>query len=247
MICSHCNKENLATARYCLHCGNPLGAAAATSAAPAAREPAKTSGKAIGSLIAGLVFFLWPIAQIVAIVLGHLAQRDIRRSGGRLEGGGMSLAGLILGYAGLVLMLPFILIIAAIAIPNLLRSRIAANEASAVGSLRTYNTALVTYQAAYDRGFPPSLTHLGPVAPGAQPTENAADLVDALLASGQKTGYRFTYQAFDRDADGKLDAYTLNADPVTPNRTGMRFFYTDESGVIRFDRERASGRSPPIQ
>lgn len=86
-----------------------------------------TSGKAIASLICGIFFFILP-AAIVAVILGHLSCSEIGKSLGRIRGRGLALAGLILGYFG-VAFIPFILIIAAIAIPNLLRARIAANEA----------------------------------------------------------------------------------------------------------------------
>ena len=94
--------------------------------------PTETSGKAIGSLICGLLFFFFPVA-IVAIILGHISLSEIRRAGGRLTGRGLAIGGLVLGYAG-VSFIP-VLIIAAIAIPNLLRAKMAANEASAIGSL----------------------------------------------------------------------------------------------------------------
>lgn len=114
----------------------------------------ETSGKAIGSLVCGILFF-FPPSAVLAVVMGHLSMSDIRRSAGRLGGQGMAIAGLVLGYAGLAVV-P-ILIIAAIAIPNLLRSRMAANEASMVASLRTYNTALAEYATQCPKqGYPPS-------------------------------------------------------------------------------------------
>lgn len=90
----------------------------------------------------------------------------------------------------LLIVVAIILIIAAIAIPNLVRSRIAANEASAVGSLRSINTACMTYSANYG-GFPPTLASLRPA--GGVPTPAAADLIDSVLAGGTKSGYVFTY------------------------------------------------------
>jgi ABC-type Fe3+-siderophore transport system permease subunit len=95
----------------------------------------ETCRKAIGSLICGTLSWVIPpiFAAIPAIVSGHLALSDIKRNAGRLKGQRMALAGLIMGYLGVVL-IPFILIIAAIAIPNLLRSRMAANGAAAVDS-----------------------------------------------------------------------------------------------------------------
>src|ERR1700684_1603595 len=64
----------------------------------------------------------------------------------------------------LLIVVAIILIIAAIAIPNLLRARIAANEASAVGSIRTINTSSVEYAATYENGFPAGLSKMGTAA-----------------------------------------------------------------------------------
>jgi len=107
-----------------------------------ATAPAETSGKATASLISGIAAYVVApfIGAIAAVVLGHLGLSEIKKSAGRLKGDGMAIAGLVLGYLQIA-GLPFILIIAAIAIPNLLRPKMAANEASAVGSLRTITTA----------------------------------------------------------------------------------------------------------
>jgi len=94
----------------------------------------------------------------------------------------------------LLIVVAIILIIAAIAIPNLLRSRIAANEASAVGSLRTLNTAEITYNTTYPNvGFACSLTVLGPPASGGAASSGTAGLIDSNLAGGNKSGYVFTF------------------------------------------------------
>jgi prepilin-type N-terminal cleavage/methylation domain-containing protein len=131
----------------------------------------------------------------------------------------------------LLIVVAIILIIAAIAIPNLLRSRMAANEASAVGSMRTINTASVTYSSTYGTGFPAALVNLQPANPA---TAAAADLIDQVLAAGTKSGYIFTYAA-GAAVGGVIPTYTLNADPVNAGTTGQRHFFTDQSGVIRFD------------
>ena len=103
---------------------------------------------------------LFPIA-IAAIILGHMSRSEIRKSNGRLKGDGMATAGLVMGY-GAFAIIPFILIIAAIAIPNLLRARMAANESSAVHLVSEINTAEVTYRSAYpDVGFTCTLSNLG--------------------------------------------------------------------------------------
>src|ERR1039457_581743 len=93
----------------------------------------------------------------------------------------------------LLIVVAIILIIAAIAIPNLLRSRIAANQASAVGSLRTLNTAEITYSSTYNVGFTQTLAYRAPPAAGANPTSTAAGLIDSILSAGAKSGYSFAY------------------------------------------------------
>jgi type IV pilus assembly protein PilA len=135
----------------------------------------------------------------------------------------------------LLIVVAIILIIAAIAIPNLLRSRIAANEASAVGSLRTINTSEVTYNSTYPSvGFTCSLAAMGPVATGASPTSAAAGLIDANLAGGNKSGYSFTHGTCNLANNITVD-YQWEASPQTIGTTGQRGFCTDVSGVIKYD------------
>ena len=129
----------------------------------------------------------------------------------------------------LLIVVAIILIIAAIAIPNLLRSKMAANEASAVGSMRTLNTAAVTYSTTYG-GYPAGLTNLGPATPA---TSTSADLVDSVLASGTKSGYSFVWSAAAPDASGNIQSYSIAASPLIVGTTGQRYFFTDQSGVIR--------------
>ena len=156
----------------------------------------------------------------------------------------MAIGGLILGYFGVAL-IPF-LIIAAIAIPNLLRSRIAANQASAVGSLRTLNTAAITYSSAYNVGFPPVMAALGPPLGKTNPDANGAGLIDDVLAAGSKSGYIFTYTADEKDAQGKVNTYVIHADPITTS-TGTNHYFTDQTGVIRQENVGpANEQSPPI-
>ena len=138
----------------------------------------------------------------------------------------------------LLIVVAIILIIAAIAIPNLLRSRIAANEASAVGSIRTINTAEVTYSSTYGTGFAP-LTNLGGPDPCPNPpTPASACLVDETLSiTRRKSGYRFrtaTPGALGTTAAPNV-LYSVTANPLTVGQTGVRFFFSDESGVIRFN------------
>jgi type IV pilus assembly protein PilA len=134
----------------------------------------------------------------------------------------------------LLIVVAIILIIAAIAIPNLLRSRMAANEASAVGSLRTINTSEVTYASTYNVGFSPTLAALGGAAPCTAAAATAC-LIDASLGSGTKSGYTFTYTkgAGAGTAVDPIVTYTLTGAPVSAGQTGQSGFFTDESGVIR--------------
>jgi prepilin-type N-terminal cleavage/methylation domain-containing protein len=145
----------------------------------------------------------------------------------------------------LLIVVAIILIIAAIAIPNLLRSRIAANQASAVGSLRTLNTAEVTYATTYNTGYSATLGNLGPPAAGSNPVATAAGLIDEVLSGtgvtggspaatqSAKSGYGFTYSAGATDTSGRINTYSIIATPISVGTTGTNFYYTDQSGVIR--------------
>ena len=131
----------------------------------------------------------------------------------------------------LLIVVAIILIIAAIAIPNLLRARMAANESSAVASIRTINTAMVTYNSTYPTvGFAGSLAVLGGVAP-CTPTSTTACLIDSVLAAGVKSGY--TFAAAPGVAAVPQTTYYATAVPVTLNQTGTRSFCSFEDAVVR--------------
>ena len=133
----------------------------------------------------------------------------------------------------LLIVVAIILILAAIAIPNLLRSRAAANQASAVGSLGTLNIAESTYSSIFNVGYSGDLASLGPLgAAGANPTSAAAGLIDSVLAAGSKSGYTFAYSPGESDSAGRIDSYSITAIPISSS-TGSNYYYTDESGVIR--------------
>src|SRR5580658_3445225 len=147
----------------------------------------------------------------------------------------------------LLIVVAIILIIAAIAIPNLLRSRMAANEASAVGSIRTINTSAVTYSSTYPaNGYPPSLASMGGAAGACVATPAAACLLDAVLAAGTKSGYTFVWAG---DGATPSVSYTINANPVTIGSSGQRAFFSDQSGVIRYQTTGAASvvGDPPLQ
>jgi type IV pilus assembly protein PilA len=131
----------------------------------------------------------------------------------------------------LLVVVAIILIIAAIAIPNLLSSKMSANEASAVGSIRTLSISCTTYSSTYGIGYPVALANLGPAVIA---SAAAADLIDSVLVTGTKTGYNFVYVPGAPDASGFTGTYTVNANPVVPGQTGVRYFFTDQTGVITF-------------
>src|ERR1039457_2240764 len=93
----------------------------------------------------------------------------------------------------LLIVVAIILVIAAIAIPNFMRSKVAANQASAVASLRLLDTAEIAYSSTYGSGFTANLAYLAPPAPGANANPTAAGLIDSILATGLKSGYSFVY------------------------------------------------------
>lgn len=130
----------------------------------------------------------------------------------------------------LLIVVAIILIIAAIAIPNLLRARIAANEASAVSSLRALNTAQISYNSSYPTvGFATALSALGGTS-CAPPGSNSSCFIDTQLASGTKSGYSFTLSG----TSGSPNAtYQIRADPLSPNQTGVRYFCSFADAVIR--------------
>jgi type IV pilus assembly protein PilA len=139
----------------------------------------------------------------------------------------------------LLIVVAIILVIAAIAIPNLLRSRMAANEASATESIRMINTAEAAYNAAFPtQGYSNLLTDLGGASPCAAITTTAACLLDTMVANATgagsgKSGYFFTYTPV-AGGGGPVSQYTILGTPVGVGITGQRQFFTDESYVIRY-------------
>jgi len=228
-FCTGCGNSLAAGERFCRVCGRDsttaLGGSPAQATPPAVTPSipstaAETSGKAIGSLICGLFFWIFPVS-IVAIILGHISLSEIRKSAGRLKGDGLAIAGLVLGYMGLAAV-P-VLIIAAIAIPNILRARVAANEASALASVKTLVVAEISYSSLHPKtGFTCSLSDL----------END-NLIPHILASGRKTGYVFELQNCVPDENGVHTKFQVVAYPVVPHQSGKRAFCSDESGLIK--------------
>ena len=149
----------------------------------------------------------------------------------------------------LLIVVAIILIIAAIAIPNLMRARIAANESSAVGSIRNLITQEIAYQSTYasTQGYAPAIINLGPppgssaCAPGFVPSSISACLIDGVLSgadpvsAGQavKSGYGFEAIGSNPTAAGQNQSFTAAAVPVTFNQSGTKDFCAFEDGVVR--------------
>jgi type IV pilus assembly protein PilA len=139
----------------------------------------------------------------------------------------------------LLIVVAIILIIAAIAIPNLLRAKISANESSAVGSVRNIITAEISYSTTFPQaGYAAALINLGPGAVGVQtcpaagPAVGNACLIDAVLSSGTKSGFGFAASG-QVPVNLALTSFTAGAVPVTYNQTGTRKFCAFEDGVLR--------------
>jgi prepilin-type N-terminal cleavage/methylation domain-containing protein len=144
----------------------------------------------------------------------------------------------------LLIVVAIILIVVAIAIPNFLASRMSANESSAVQETRAITTAEVVYNTQYQIGYSALLVHLGDSGPI---TSTNAGLIDSILASGTKSGYSFTYVPLNVDAAGHFQSYTLNGNPMNPGYSGRKYFYTDQTAIMRFSvLAAATGADAPI-
>jgi hypothetical protein len=231
MFCSSCGGNNPDNSAFCNACGKKLNAPEGghdlTTASRYATPPVtKTDGKAVASLIFGIlsVTILWIVAGIPAIIFGHVSRAAIRRSAGELKGSGMALAGLIMGYLS-VAAIPFILIIATISIPSLLRSRQAERESAAVANLRTINTAELSYEYSH-KGIYGTIPQL---------------IADGLLfdgyANGQDMGgYTFSVTVSKSD-------YLATATP-TSTAAGRYGYLSTSDAVIRYQRESTNACNP---
>jgi type IV pilus assembly protein PilA len=161
----------------------------------------------------------------------------------------------------LLIVVAIILIIAAIAIPNLLRARMAANQASGASTIRTINSATIVYSSTYNNGLPPSLAAMGGIGVA---NCNAAALLDDILTVPpyHKGGYAYDYQPLGAPIPNPpaacgapgFNEYLATAVPVVVGTTGQESYCSDEPGVIRFDTSGAKAGSvaacqalPPLQ
>jgi type IV pilus assembly protein PilA len=146
----------------------------------------------------------------------------------------------------LLIVVAIILVISAIAIPSYMRSRLQANEASAMASVRLINISAVNYSSTYTTvGYPASLADMGGVNPCVASSTTAC-LLDEAVAGGTKSGYTFVWTG---DGATPSVAYTLTATPVVVGSTGQRQFCSDQTDVIRFDQSGSgcTSASSPIQ
>ncbi len=260
MICYLCTAENPIDGRYCQRCGALLQGQRGAPLQPHEFEPANapytgpggTSGKAIGSLVCGLIVVFFPLS-IVAIILGHWALSEIRRSSGRLTGRGMAITGLILGYSG-ISMVPLI-IVGSVAIPTMRNVRMRRNENAAAQSIRKILDAENEFNDSYANGFSSNLDTLA----GDGSREDScshAGLIDGALASGKAEGYKLTYFAtgpdvFSHGAGARgctrpgSRTFEIHAEPIKRGSTGQFTLFADQSGIIRSSyKAQATAKSP---
>ena len=153
-------------------------------------------------------------------------------------GSGNSQAGFSL--IELLVVVAVILVIAAVAIPNYIQSKMRSNEASAAQNLRNISTAEILYSSTYGINYSTTLPQLSGT--GINPDQNNAGLIDEVLAGGTKSGYVITYTPLTTDSNGHTATYSVTADPQS-STTGTRHFYTDQTCVIRVNAAVQAGPS----
>jgi hypothetical protein len=180
------------------------------------------NGWAISSLVGGILNFLllgiFVLPTIAGIVISAVALKKINRRPLEYGGKGMAVGGLVLNIVSAVALIP-ILLIAAIAIPNLMAARRAANEGAAIVSLRKFHRAEMDHYM-MQRKY------------GTLGDLMQKDLIGADLASGERSGYRFAIEVLNDRGDG-WPGFTVVGVPKEYNYTGRRSFFVDYTGVIR--------------
>ncbi len=241
--CTNCQGNLADFVPVCPYCGVSQPVPQAATAQPEWGAPPQTSNKAVASLICGVILCFVP-SSIAAVILGHLALSDIKRGAGRMAGQGMAVAGLVMGYIGIVFTAIFAVAIL-LTMRNTLRHDVPGNESAAIQTMKTYDQALKAYAVKCpQQGYPTSLVRLGPGGGDC----SRANLVEMRLAMARpaKLGYVFSYNP---GIAGKnhVTVFALVASPVQPGFTGTRYFYLDDSGVIRQASSHLIGpRSDPV-
>ena len=213
-------------------------------------QPAKPRrGLAIASLVLGILGLptigLAGIGALAGIVLGIVALVKASREPAVYGGKAMAVIGIALSVMSVVLMPVVLGILAAIAIPSFLRARVSANEAAAIGDIRTVISAQAAYQS-ISGGYYGSLECLAAPA-GCVPGYSGPELLDRELAAAvDKGGYRRTFHpgpAAPGSSPSSLTAYAYVAVPITPSQTGVRSFCGDASGRVCYE---ADGSEPEV-
>lgn len=231
--CVECGFVGWSDVEHCKACGAPLGQRSHNlpTSTPTYnanynqwdQQEGEKKGLAIFAMILGILSFftfgLLGVGAIVGIILSCIAMGRVKREPWQYGGKGMAIAGLVLSIVSLVSVVP-VGIIAAIAIPNLLASRRAANEGSAMASLRTISSAEMVYYSTVGAGKYGTLNDLA-----------KAGLLDAKLATGTKNGYHFTVELTTNEDN--VEGFAAVGVPITYRSTGMRSFYIDETSVLR--------------
>jgi len=241
--CTNCRGNLADFVAVCPYCGvsQPVPQ---TAVAQAWGSTPQNSNKAIASLVCGVLFLCAP-ASIAAIILGHLALVDIKRSAGRITGQGLAIAGLVMGYLGVGLTTLYIVFVVFM-FRKTMGVNIPMNETAAIDTMRKYDEALKAYaEKCPAQGYPASLTFLGP---GQGDCTRANLLRDPRLAVKipVRSGYMFQYTPGVYGSE-RVRAFALVASPVTPKFSGKRYFFLDEQGVIRQANSQIIGpRSAPL-
>jgi type II secretory pathway pseudopilin PulG len=249
--CSQCGFVGWSDAEYCKKCG----AAMAVSADPTYQSPQSQGygyspsapfhypgdlkkGLAIGSLVMGIfgffTFGLLGLGAVIGIVMAISALNKAKRNPSEYGGEALATAGLVTNILALVMIVPMG-IIAAIAIPNLLASRRAANEGATIQAIRTIHSGEATFQSLHGKFA--TLEELG-----------EAQLIRPELATGTRSGYKFRIDVSPRDVL-RPDGFGVVVTPVDYPMSGRRSFYLDETGVIRggdFQGADAKKEDPPL-
>jgi type IV pilus assembly protein PilA len=135
----------------------------------------------------------------------------------------------------LLIVVAIILIIAAVAIPNMIRAKIAANESSAASSVRKIATAEYAYNAAYPtQGYAPDLVSLGSTTSTCTPSVTSACILDMVVSTGIKSGYQFSAAGFS-PTGGPNSTFVTGSAPQSYNSSGVRLFCIVTDGVLRID------------
>lgn len=253
MTCPQCQLPNPVGTSYCARCGAALQGAPHAPMGGMVASAGEQKGMAIASLVLGILSPLLAcvgigfLTALIALILGIVAMVKASKAPGVYGGKGAAIAGVILGALTLV-SLP---IVAAIAIPSLLRARVSANEAATIGDVRTVISGEAAYQTA-NGGFYDTLECLG--TPGnCISGYTGPTFLDPMLANGaDKSGYtrKFHAGAAPSTTDGggsrspsSMESFAYTAVPVTRNQTGVRGFCGDSTGRICVTMD---GSEPPV-